>query len=293
MNGISVSLQIVIVMVILGAVVETFFPGIMTKQMKDSFSALTMAMVGILFSFLLLMWLLKLRIREGFEEKSYETRWKDIAESNKVDDVCKIYTEIYEKMLTVEKGAPPAPTKTDAQAREAVNQRFSGLMSVPPVSCSLIDELNAQAGNLDSFYTTIQSAPDNLLIQVYQTASACLNLLIDNYNQIQDAEKRRTEGFEDLCTDAQADERRKYIKQTTLSDEAKRCVLPEEIPKEKKLSAIEQKLDRMEAALESYKKEKSIKASITKVLDDCKYYKAELDRKKEEIQNISKNTRVK
>jgi hypothetical protein len=293
MDGISVSLQIVIVMVVLGAVVETFYPGILTQHMKDSFSALTMAMIGILCSFLLLMWLLKLGIREGFEEKSYETRWKDIAESNKVEEVCKIYTEIYEKMLAVEKGAPPAPTKTDAQAREAVNQRFSGLMSVPPVSCSLIDELQAKVNTLDTFYPTIQSAPDNLLVQVYQTASACLALLIENYNQIQDAERRRTEGFEDLCTDAEADERRKYIQRNTLSDEAKRCVLPEEVPKEKKLSVIDEKLNQMERALETYTKEKSIKASIAKVLDDCKYYKAELDKKKEEIQNISKNTRVK
>jgi hypothetical protein len=288
MEGITLQLQIIAGIAVVGALVETFFPGLISEKLKNDLSALTIAMLGILFSFLLLMLLLKARIREGFEESELPSKVQSLLTSNQMKDVCALYTDIYEKMVTVEKGAPPEEQKTDAQAREVVDKQFAAQMSVSPLSCSLVDKLE-ETKTLDSLYELLPTVPDNLLVQNYETATACRSLLIGNYLKIQNAENERKEGFQDIlvCGDDAAKERKAFLERKPLSQEAQQCMLVEEIPAEKKRQVVEDKLKKLTTTLELYKQSKSIKDSLPKVLDDCKYYKQKLEEKKQEAEATS------
>lgn len=287
MDSISTQLQIVAFLAITGALIETYIPGFFSDEAKSNFTVITILLIGVLLSFLLLMSLLKLRVREGFEDALYLTRWKRLMEENKSKEVCDLYTEIYEKMYTVEKGAPPLEVKTDAQAREAVDAKFAKLMVVKPMSCDQITKVN-EATRLDSFYQTSMKIPQNVLQQIYETAVACRSLLKESYDKIKDADNRRKEGFEDkpLCEDPVAEERRQFLARKPLSKEAEQCILPEEVPAEQKEKMVLTKLDNIESTFDSYMKLKPIKDPITKVLDDCKMYKEEIDKKKKETEAL-------
>lgn len=287
MESVSTLLQIVAVMAVLGALVETFSPGFFSEDAKSTFTVITIVVIGVLFSFLLLMWFLKLRVREGFEDAVYLQRWKRLMDENKSKEVCDLYKEIYDKLYTVEKGAPPLEVKTDAQAREAVGAKFAKLMVVKPMSCDQIDKLN-EANRLDPFYLAIMKIPQNVLQQIYETAVACRSLLKESYDKIKEADTKRKEGFEDklLCDDTVAEERRQYLQRKPLSKEAEQCILPEEVPAEQKEKVVITKLDNIEATFDSYMKLKPIKDPITKVLDDCKMYKTEIDKKKKDTEAL-------
>lgn len=287
MESVSIQLQIVAVLAIVGALIETFLPGFFSENAKSTFTVITIVIIGVLLSFLLLMWFLKLRVREGFEDALYLTRWKRLMQENKTKEVCELYKEIYDKMYTVEKGAPPLEVKTDAQAREAVDAKFAKLMVVKPMACDQIERLN-ESTRLDSFYLNSVKIPQNVLIQVYETAVACRSLLKETYDRIKDAEKKREEGFQDkpLCEDKAAEERRQFLERKPLSKEAEQCLLPEEIPAQQKEKVVITRLDNIESTFESYMKVKPIKDPITKVLDDCKIYKTEIDKKKKETEAL-------
>jgi hypothetical protein len=288
MEGISIQIQIIAGVVVIGALVETFFPGLIGEKLKNDLSALTIAGIGILFSFLLLMLLLTVRIREGFEDTEFQSKWSDIIRTNQVKEVCELYTKIYDRMLTVEKGAPPGEVKTDAQAREAVNARFASLMTTNVVDCKLVEEVSA-ANTMDGLYLILPKVSDDLLIQNYQTASACRSLLIDNYLQLQDAERQRKEGFQDvaLCSDELAKEKREFKERKPLSKDAQTCLLVEEIPGEKKREVIQSKLNRIVRSFELYKQQGKAKDSLPKIFEDCKYYSEELEKKKQEAEATS------
>jgi len=288
MEGISIQLQIVAGIAVVGALVETFFPGLISEKLKSDLSALTIATLGILFSFLLLMLLLKIRIREGFEESELPSKFQSMITSNQIKEVCALYTDMYDKMVTTEKGAPPDEQKTDAQAREVVDKQFRDQMSVSPVSCSFITKLE-EAKTVDALYELLPSLSDNLLVQVYETAVACRSLLIGNYLKIQDAENQRKEGFQDflLCSDEAAKERKQFLERKPLSQEAQQCMLVEEIPAEKKRQVLEDKLTTLTKTLDVYKQTKGVKDSLPKVLEDCQYYKQKLEEKKQEAETTS------
>jgi hypothetical protein len=288
MEGISIQVYILAGVVVIGALVETFFPGLIGEKLKNDLSALTMAGIGILFSFLLLMVLLTFRIREGFEDTEFQSKWSDIVRTNQIQEVCELYTKIYDRMLTVEKGAPPGEVKTDAQARESVNQQFAERMTSSIVDCKLVDEVS-DAKTLDGLYVLLPKVSDELLIQNYQTALACRSLLIDNYLKLQDAENKRKEGFQDvaLCTDELAKEKREFKERKPLSKEAQTCMLVEEIPGEKKREVIQTKLNRITRSFELYKQQGKAKDSLPKIFEDCKYYSEQLEKKKQEAESTS------
>jgi hypothetical protein len=289
MEGISIPLQIVAVLVSIGALGETFFPGLFSEQLKKNLTSITIAMIGILLSFVFLMWFLKLRVREGFTTFDFQTVWNSLITSNKVEEVCALYTEIYEKMLAVEKGAPPEPVKTDAQARESVDAKFASVMTEKPISCHHVKECTV-AKDLDSFYIAIQKLSPRTLVQNYETAIACRRLLIDSYLQVQQAEQRREEAFQDkpLCDEGVAKERKAYLERNTLSEAAQKCQLAEEIPTPNKEAIVRQRLSSLESTFTSYYDSLQKKESIQKILEDCAYYKGELDKKKKEAEDMSK-----
>ncbi len=282
MESITRIFQIVAGIAVVGALVETFVPGFLTEKLQSDFSKITIAIIGLLFSYLLLMLLLKIRIREGFEDKQYETQWKTLVDQNRVKDVCDLYKELYEKMLVVEKGAPPAEVKTDAQAREAVEASFAKVMTQSPVNCKDFEDTNAKVNSVDGFYLAIQKLSPSFLSQVYDTADGCRKLLINNYLKVKNSENQQKEGFQDqpLCSGEFETERRDYLQRKPLSAEAEKCLLVEEIPPEKKLNYIFLKLDQIQNEFTQFKDQKNIKDSITKVLDDCKYYKDEKEKMK-------------
>lgn len=289
MESVTRTFQIIAGIAVVGAIVETFVPGLITEKLKSDFSAITISLIGILFSYLLLMILLKARIREGFEDTRYETQWKSMVDDNKIKEVCAFYTELYEKMYVVEKGAPPAETKTDAQAREAVAASFAKEMTQSPINCKDFEEVNSKVNSVDGFYLAIQKLSPSFLAEVYDTANACRRLLIANYLKLKDTERQRKEGFEDkpLCTDAVEKERRDYLQRKPLSADAQKCLLVEEIPPEKKLNYIYLRLDQMQTQFDQYKQQQNVKDSITKVLDDCQYYKQEMEKMKQEAESTS------
>ena len=295
MEFVSTTLKIVAVVAVVGAIIETFIPGLISAQLQEDLTTVTIKLLGIAFSIVFLMLFLKFRIREGFEDPTYMTRWKSLEQTYKIQDICTLYSEIYEKMLTVEKGAPPAEVKSDAQAREAVDKRFAAVMIYTPVNCTMATSLQSKATSLDGFFLEIQKAPDSFLAQVYDTAIGCRSLLINQYNDVTAAENKKVEGFEDapLCSDSLAEERREYMKRKPLSADAQKCMLVEEIPAEKKELYIGLKLDKMEKTVEEYKKAKFIQDSLAKVLEDCTYYKGELDKKKKEAEDKSNSYQFK
>lgn len=295
MRLVLISFGLTLVVALVGALVETFYPGIFSAKFKSDATAITLGLLGISCSILLLMVFLKARIREGFEDTASVSRWNAMVKETQVETICKLYTELYEKIMVVEKGAPPEPVKSDAQAREATDKQFAAAMTLTPVSCSLFQDVESKKDSLDTFFLALQTVPDNFFAQVVDTAVGCRNMLINQYTKVQEAEQRQKEGFEDLplCSEAVAKEKKEEAKKKELSKEAKQCVLVEEISPEKKEQAIQAKLSAMEKALTQYRNTSSIKDSIQKILDDAKYYKNELDKKKKEAEDMSNKYNVK
>jgi hypothetical protein len=289
MEMFPVFIMFLIGLALLGSILETFVPGVISKKFQTDMSALTLGVLGITTSILFLMVFLKARIREGFEDMPYLTYWNKLTKDSRAFDVCKLYVEAFGKIMEVEKGAPPDAAKTDAQAREATEKVFSDLMTVSPVSCSLLEEVESSKQNLDTFYLTIQKLPDNFLVQVYETAVACRSLLINQYTRLQEAEKEREEGYQDfqLCADAAAEERRAFKERKPLSEEAQKCMLVEEIPPERKTSVILQKLNRLESTLKQYMVLARVKEPIQKLLEDAQFYKNEIEKKAKEAEDTS------
>lgn len=269
-------LLIVVVIVVVGSGIQTYYPTLISKELSDSFSAITLAFVGILVSIATLMIFLKLNNREGFEDVDFVTRWKTIASDNKFKEVCDLYTEIYDKILTVEKGAPPEQL-TDAQAREKTDKRFADLMKVKPIPCKpVMDSLNVTT--LNELFEVLPTLPNTICQQSYETALACRSLLIENVNRVDDAQNQRQEAFEDvpICSEEVAEKRRAL-------KAAETCRLPEEVPADTKEEAIRKKLE----AIESECKKVEKKETLETILEDCKRFKDELDAKAKEAEDLS------
>jgi hypothetical protein len=285
----EISILFLTIITLGGGLLETYVPQIFSEAFKKNMTALTVGFLGITVSTFLLMIFLKRGNREGFQDQSQAARWTIMANGFKVSEVCKLYSEMYEKILLVEKGAPPEPVKTDAQAREAVDKIFGVVMKVPPLSCSLFEEVESQKENMDSFFKIIQKVPDNFFVQVVQTAQACLFLLVQQYQKVLENEKRQKEGFEDfnVCTDQAIAERKAFQERKPLSQEAQTCLLPEEITPEKKEDAIRKKLDAIVATYQSYIKENPMKNSMDDILKSAAFYKGELDKRAKEAEETS------
>ncbi len=285
----GITLAFLTIVALIGGLLETFSPGLFSESFKKNMSALTIGSLGIIISTILLMIFLKARNREGFEDSNPTTRWTTLVTSFRIPEICKVYSEMYEKIMLVEKGAAPEPIKTDAQAREATDRVFASTMKVAPVSCALFEEVDSQKGSLDSFFQSIQKLPDNFLVQVVETAIACRALLMDQYQKVLDAEQRQKEGFQDfqICNEQAAQERKAMQEKKVVKEEAQECLLPEEIPTEKKESMIQKKLDSLEKTYKNYLQGSPMKDSLEQILKDTAYYKGELDKKKNDAEETS------
>lgn len=282
----TLALSFLGVVVVLGALVQTFFPSWISEQTSDSLSALTLAIVGIVISTWGMMLFLQRKNREGFQSQTGLDRWKTFAETQRLEDVCSIYTDLYEKIKAVEKGTPPDTVLTDAQAREKADQRFASRMSVSPLSCAKVSEA-LKATNDVTLTPLLLELPDSLGVQSYETAFACRSLLIESYGAYQDAKRKaeedKDEGFEDLCTEDQLQEKEAAESKPPLSQEAKTCKKPDEVPPEQLKAKIDEKLSKMEQVIAASNR----KDPLGKMIDDCRYYRTELEKEKKKAEDTS------
>lgn len=268
----STGILVFIGIVVLGAAIQTFkvFPNFFDKMFDDSASKTTVALILIGASFLVLSFFLQSFVRlnrEGFQDMPKAmVMWKEMMTTYDIPAVCSIQKQIEEKILPVEK---EQNNLTDAQAKERVAKLF-------PLNCELLEPVN-QAKDIDTFFTTVQMVPNTLLVDVYQTAEKATEMLEKQYNDIQSALEKK-EGFIDpsvgICSPEVTEERRKFLREKKLDEAAQRCLLPEEVPFEKKEDVAAEKVkkiqDTYDAAMRMTPKKPLLSDLVTKSQDYLK-----------------------
>lgn len=288
METFSVPLQIVAVVAVVGALVETYMPGIITDRFKQDASSITIGLIGIVFSTLFLMVFLKGIVREGFQDTEAMTNWKQLVNFYKLQELCKMFPDIYQKILTVQKGAPPSVV-TDAQARESTDKLFKNEMRSDFFSCSKFEAVQ-KAQNINTFFSALYDLDNDFFIQAYETAIACRRLLIRQYNDVKAAQQQQKEGFQGddaLCEKDVGEERRKMIRDKYLEAQKYLCKLPEEFPTEKKEEFAKKKLATLAAMLESHKQKNNERDTMNDILNDCTYYMEQLEKEKKKAEDTS------
>jgi len=235
---------LVAVLVLVLASIQTYKPNFLSKPTSDALTAITIGLLGILTSCWVLLLFLRSRNREGFQQQDPMSRWKELQTNYKLGDVCSLYNDLYEKIRLVEQG-PPGSSVSDAQAREKTDKRFSDRMTMPVLSCSKVDALS-KASTLQALFETLQTVPDTLFVQAYQTANACRSLLQEQLDLVSKNQERTVEDFQDvpLCSPEIAKKRREA--NALQKAEQTKCVLPEEIDTSKLEDAINKKLTSLE-----------------------------------------------
>jgi hypothetical protein len=266
----QITLLLLTFVVVCCAVLQTYRPNFLSKQTSDALTSMTVGLLGILFSSWVLLVFLRSRNREGFETKDSSTRWKELSQTYKLDEICSLYTDLYEKILVVEKG-PPGDAKTDAQAREATEKRFES----PALSCSTVNNLS-NASTPQALFQALQTTPDTLFVQAYRTLASCRSLLQEQYDQVMKNQERKVEDFQDvpICSPEVAAQRRVAKANQT------QCVLPEEVDPARLEQSIQIKLSRMETVFST--QIPSNAESISKILKDAQRLKQEMEAKKQE-----------
>ena len=254
-------LYVLLPVILVGTYIQgaKYFPEYFTPEFDEFLQKLTVIsilLVIVLVSYFLFM---KTRNREGFAEQSGSVgpmdTWKEMVSKYSLQDLCKLIGEMEVKMIPAEKGAPP-DQKTDAQAREAVQQEFLKGNAVGFFSCALFQKVQA-AKDIDQFFRVLQEVPDTFFAEAHSTANVALNLLLKQKQSFDDAIKNTPkEGFQDLstkvCSPEIVEQRRKFLREKKLSEEAEQCLLPEEVPKDSKESVVKAKLNTLEATYLEY-----------------------------------------
>lgn len=289
------------ILLFIGAAMELFNPSFVPPPMKEMLVNTTIFVLGLFMAYYVLIFflsILRTPNREGFQDTTQDVEkiidsWKKMIEENKLEEICKIYMDIYQKIFKVEKGIPPE-SFTDEQAREKTRKIFQDVIPSGILSCATVDKLK-EVKDIDTLFTISQGLPDNFLVQAYDTAVGCRTLLKKNYEEIQkslnrsveDIKMKDDEGFVDasvgICSPEITEERRKFLRDKKLSEQAQSCLLPEEVPLDKKDGYVKQKYNKIIATQENHKKQ--IKEPLEKVLEDCAFYKKELDNIKQKAES--------
>lgn len=304
-------------LLVIGSIVELYNPAFVPKEMHIVLQNVTLAVLGLFICFYVLMFFLSFMrtpYREGFQDSNQDTKklvdnWKTMVKDNKLEEICKIYNDIYEKIFKVEKGIPPE-SFTDEQAREKTLKIFKDVIPSGILSCSTVDKIK-NVPDIDTLFTISQGLPDSFLVQGYETAKGCRALLKKNVDEIQKSltqditvslEKKKpkesdeSEGFVDasvgICSPEITEERRKFLREKKLSEKAQSCLLPEEVPLDKKDGYVKQKYDKIMITKQDYMK--NTKESLEKILADCAMYKKQLDdfKKKAESGDLIKDISI-
>ena len=194
-------------------------------------------------------------VREGFVDSDAVLTWKKTLQNQSLDDVCSLYSEIYESQVKVEMGTPPNEI-SEQQARERVEFAFKTQSPLGIFSCSQYKAMKAST-DLDSIYLSIQTVPDTFLAQAYQTMLLCKSLLEKTLKDVQDSlDKVKIEGFglaTPLCSPEAASKRKALLTPVEPSNNPSKCVTVSEIPPEQKNAEILSKLQTIQTVYTSAK----------------------------------------
>ena len=250
-------LFIVLGVVIIGSLIQTFhlMPTFFDIYFDKTASTITACAILLFISVVILQELLQALSRwnrEGFQNEEPEAMklWKEMTQTYQVKEVCSIQQQIMDKLIPVEK---VTNNLTDRQAKERVEKQFSEGTSNGTVNCAFVDRVS-QAKDIDSFFTEIQLVPNTFLIQVQETAQKSAQLLQKQYDDVMKSLKK--EGFVDtsvgICSPEITEERRKFLREKKLDEEAQRCLLPEEVPFEKKETVAMDKVKKIQSTYDAY-----------------------------------------
>jgi hypothetical protein len=298
----SIAGYIFLGIILVGALIQTFhmFPTFFDKTFDLAASKITIAFLLILVSIVGLQFFLQNLKRwnrnEGFqtEEASLPTamkQWNQLVEKYQISEVCDIKGRIQEKLFVLEKGVPPN-TMTDDQAREQVEKIFAKGTSNGPVNCESFQKVN-NAKDIDSFFTAVQELSDSFLIQVQETAETVKLLLEKQALTVADslAKKEEQEGFVDtsvgICSPEIVEERRKFLRQKKLDEEAQSCLLPEEVPFDSKDTIAENKIKKIQQTYDAYIRMSPGKPTISELLTKSKEFEDTLNDQKEVAKQLS------
>lgn len=235
-------------LLLLGAGIQTVNPTFFDKKFDQTAFKLTASILLLLASVGLLTFFLQSVVRytrEGFTDTPKAmVEWKNLSDLYSIPAVCSIQKQIQDKLIPVEKQTNQL---TDQQAKERVEKLF-------PLNCESLEPVN-QANDIDTFFTTVQMLPNTILIQVYETAEKATQMLEKQTKEIQSALQTK-EGFVDpsvgICSPEVTEERRKFLREKKLDEAAQSCLLPEEVPFEKKETVALDKVKKIQETYDAY-----------------------------------------
>jgi len=262
-------------------VVQYFF---MNEEMDIFLTKMTVLIVFLVLSIYGSMFLIRktTQVREGFAE-SIESQWKTLTQNEDLDNVCTIYSGIYENQVKNEKGAPPNEI-TEEQARERVDAEFTKKVTLGVFSCTLYKKLKSNK-TLDTIYKDLSTVPDTFLAQAYQTLLVCKSILEKTIKEIEDSlSKVKVEGFASppMCSPEASKQRKDALEKMNPANDPTKCILPEEITPEIKIAAITKKLDAIKTALQAIQGKGQ---SFSDLYKECLALKGKLDNLKNKAES--------
>ena len=158
---------------------------------------------------------------EEFVDASFDV--ETFLNAYKVKEICDVFAKVYEAEMNAER-ADGTTQRSEAEARERANKNLQGKIPGGPLQCPpsmpTSDDLREQR---DAF----KALPETTLITIYATLLYSVVNLQMTYNKIVktmvEANKAKTEAFEDICSKEEAEEKRKT-----------QCKLPEDVTPEEK-----------------------------------------------------------
>lgn len=276
----------------IGAILQTFrlLPTILDKEFDIAASKLTVAAIFFVLSGIFLLFFLQQLLksnREGFQGETAIAKWKEMANKYQIVEVCNVKDRIREKMIQVEKGGGDKPL-SEEQASETVEKTFEKGTLTGSVNCAIVKKVDS-AADMDGFFTAIQEVSDNLLVQTQETIEGLVKLLDDQNKKIDDALQAKNEAFIDMkvgiCSPEVVEERRKFLREKKLDEEAERCLLPEEVPFESKDAAAKTKIQRIQETYDSYIRTFPQKLTIGELLQKAKDAEDKLNKRKQEAES--------
>jgi hypothetical protein len=294
MNGIVWLIPIGIVLI--GALLQTLklTPRLLDKYFDMTATKLTIIASLLFASVIILLFFLKLRNRwnrEGFQTNTVMENWKQMVDRFQIRELCELKGRLEQTAIALYKGTPPNE-KSDAEAKKLAETVFSENTMHGSINCELFKK-TMEANDIDSFFVAIQLLPPTFFIQAYETAERCRNLLM---KQVVELEKNlnkqkemKEEGFVDpsvgVCSAEIVEERRKFLRQKKLDEQAQRCLLPEEVPLESKEKVAQNTLSTMNSTFENYIKMQKQKNTIQGLIKQALGFEATLNKAEEDAKS--------
>lgn len=254
---------LITVIVCIGAACFIFpqiYPYIFENKDLDAFlTKITILLIFLVISVYGIMFFVRSLVQarnEGFVDSDAVATWKKTLQNQSLDDVCSLYSEIYESQVKIEMGTPPNEI-SEQQARERIDFAFKTQSPLGVFSCSQYKTMKS-AIDLDSIYLSIQTVPDTFLAQAYQTMLLCKSLLTKTLKEIQESlDTIKVEGFGlamPLCSPEAAAKRTALLTElVTPAADPSKCVTVSEIPPEQKNAEILAKLQTIQTVYTSAK----------------------------------------